>query len=141
MWSKSSNASQHLTKVKHFLFVFSLASLPVSPSCREICSQNVKSRVIAWERKILINCLWWRSPTTSLLLPLLYESFISLSSPCLRGHGSACKANQRTDGHNKCKGQKINSSAMNDRASLGDGARQKTDPCRTEVKAQARLKK
>lgn len=34
MWAKTSNAAQHLTKVKHFLSV----SLPVSASRREICS-------------------------------------------------------------------------------------------------------
>lgn len=73
MWAKTSNASQHLTKVKHFLSVslpFCLClSLPVvGRFVQEKVRWNVKSRVIAWEKEILINSLWWRSPTTSLTL-------------------------------------------------------------------------
>lgn len=48
MWAKTSNASQHLTKVKHFLCL----SLPVSSGRREICSG--KSEMKCQERS---DCL------------------------------------------------------------------------------------
>lgn len=64
MWAKTSNAAQHLTKVKHFL---SVSLQVVGRFVREKVRWNVKSRVIAWEREILINSLWWSSPATSLM--------------------------------------------------------------------------
>lgn len=119
---KPSNASPHLTKVKHFLCL----SLPVSLSPREIClgrgekkkkvRWNVKSRVIAVEREILINSL-----STSSCSPPCARMNLSSLPPRFASEDAAPahKANKRTDGWNVCKGQKINISAVNDRSSLG----------------------
>lgn len=119
MWAKTSNASQHLTKVKHFLCT------PAWLSWGEICSGkkvrwNVKSRVIALEREILIN-----SHSASSRTPCAHMN-LSSHPPCLASEDMAplTKANKRTDGYNECKGQKINSRALNDRLTLGDGDRQ-----------------
>lgn len=84
MWAKTSNASQHLTKVKHFLSVSLCPSPPVvGRFVREKVRWNVKSRVIAWEREILINSLWWRSPSASRMprVPVWIFHLILLASP------------------------------------------------------------
>lgn len=81
MWAKTSNASQHLTKVKHFFSVSLCLSPPVvGRFVQEKVRWNVKSRVIAWEREILINSLWW---STSLILraPVWIFHLILLASP------------------------------------------------------------
>lgn len=72
------------------------------------------------EREILIN-----SHSASSRTPCAHMN-LSSHPPCLASEDTAplTKANKRTDGYNECKGQKINSRALNDRLTLGDGDRQ-----------------
>lgn len=82
MSAKTSNASQHPTKVKHFLCISAWLGRG------EICSEkkvrwNVKSRVIALEREILIN-----SHSASSRTPCAHMN-LSSHLPCLASEDTA----------------------------------------------------
>lgn len=137
MRAKTGNALQHQTKVKHFLCL----SLCLSPPVRgrfvqEKVRWNVKSRVIALERELLINAL---SCLFSYRLPIWIFHLILLASPL---RTQLYSQSQQKDRRIQCMQRSKNKQFGYEWQTVSRGwDRQQTNPCRAKSKAQASAEK